>query len=764
VSRMRRIIGKFFGTRALQSTADDSPGENHKRSVENGPDAPTDPLMRDGVARHMKGDLEGAEAAYRAVLDEEADHVDALHLLGNVLGQRGQLDQASALLKRALELNPRHASAMVDLGNVYRASGEPQRAMDCYQDALGVSPDNVAANRNLGYLQLENGHDAEGLKYLKTAVTAEPGVLQDQFTLAEGLASSGAHAEAIPHYTKVVELKPDLAIAHNHLAYSLSACGLHERAAKHYKEAIALDPTDHASCNDFGLLLQKFGQHDAAAEYFKKTIELKPEFSGGHLNLGNIYRDLHRFVEARRCYEKTLELDPDNADAYNNLGTILKDQGSVARATECARRAIELRSGFTEAHSNLLMNLQYLDDVTTETLYQAHLEWVRCQIGHDDRQFSNYRNSRDPDRPLRIGYVSPDFITHPVGLFLEPVLESHDESRVQVICYDNLYRGDAVTERLKLLANEWRPIAGHSDDRVAEMIQNDGIDILVDLAGHTANNRMRLFSRKPAPVQASWIGYLHSTGLAQMDYLIADSVAVPENTQQRFSETVMRLPHCFLCYGQPKNRPEVAPPPALANGYVTFGCYNNLAKVSKNVLGLWRKILDQTAQSRLLLKSAAFTDAETRDEFLKNLEAMGFDATRMLLEGQSAHGEYFLSYGQIDIALDPFPFSGGTISADALWMGVPVVTLAGDRMASRTSASILTCLGLDRLVTFDGDSYVNAAVSLAEDPAGLASLRQGMRPRFSQTALGEPEIFTANLETAYGQMWQEWCRRSDGPA
>ncbi len=764
MSRVRRIIGKFLGTRAPQSIADGPPGENHKRSIENGPDAPTDPLMRDGVARHMKGDLEGAEAAYRAVLDDEADHVDALHLLGNVLGQRGQLDQASALLKRALELNPRHASAMVDLGNVHRASGEPQRAMECYQGALGVSPENVAANRNLGYLQLEGGQDAEGLKHLKTAVAAEPEVLQDQFTLAEVLFKSGACAEAIPHYIKTVELKPGLALAHYHLAFSLSDCGSHDEALKHYREAIALDPNDYRARNDFAVLLQKFARYEAAIEEFKKTIELNPKVPGGYINLGNVYRDLLKFAEARRYYEKALEVDPDNFDAHNNLGTVLKDQGRVAEGTEHLRRAIELRPGSHKVHSNLLLNLQYMDGVSIETLEEAHADWVRCQIGDDVRPASNHPNSRDPERVLRIGYLSPDLRTHPIGLFLEPVLEAHDESRVHVTCYADLEAIDAVTDRLKLLVDEWRPIASRADDDVAETIHSDGIDILVDLAGHTANNRMRLFAQKPAPVQATWIGYLHSTGISQIDYLIADAVSVPEDSRQCFSEKVVRLPQCFLCYGQPENRPAVAPPPVIANGFVTFGCFNNLAKVSGGTLTLWKKILSRTENSRLLLKNFAFNDAQICEEYLDKLDALGFDIARVSLQGPLGHGEYFASYGQVDIALDPFPFSGGTISADALWMGVPVVTLAGDRMASRTSASILTCLGLSSLVTSDGDSYVNAAVSLAKDPAGLASLRQGMRPRFAQTALGEPEIFTANLETAYRQMWQEWCRRSDGPA
>ncbi len=763
MSRLRRIIGGLLGgARTADSAAEESLDVNLEQAAENRSEADTDALMRNAVGRHMKGDLEGAKAAYRAVLEVKSDHVDALHLLGSVFGQQGQLSPARELLERALELAPENGAAMVDLGNVYRADGEAKRALECYQNALGVSRDSAAAHRNIGYMQLEIGNQGEGLEHLKTALAIEPDVLQDQFTLAETLAKSGAHAEAIPHYTKALELKPDLAVAHNHLAFSLSACGLHDAAVKHYGKAIELDPKDYVARNDFGLLLHKFTRFDAAVEQFEKTIELNPEFPGGYLNLGNVQRDLRRFAEARRCYEKALELDPDNPDAHNNLSTVLKDQGRVAEATIHVRRALELRSGFTEAHSNLLMNLQYMDDVTVDALYHAHVDWVSRQIAKDVRPVSDHLNSVHLDRPLRIGYLSPDFCTHPVGLFLAPVLESHDRSRVHVTCYDDLYQGDAVTEQLRSLADEWRSIAGLGDDRIAETIRGDGIDILVDLAGHTANNRMRLFAHKPAPVQATWIGYLHSTGLPQMDYLIADAVTVPEDTEQRFSETVVRLPQCFLCYGQPDNRPESVPPPAVVNGYVTFGCYNNLAKVSDETLKLWKRILEHKANSRLLLKNSVFNDAESRDEYMQKLKALGFKATRLILEGSSTHGEYFSSYGRIDIALDPFPFSGGTVSADALWMGVPVVTLAGDRMASRTSASILECLGLDFLVTHDRDAYVNAALSLAEDEAKLASLRDGMRRRFCHTALGEPAIFTANLETVYRHMWRQWCRQCDG--
>jgi protein O-GlcNAc transferase len=759
---LRRIIGALFGGAREADSAAAEPGISAKRTAGDSSDVSDDVLMREGVARHMKGDLKGAEAAYRAVLDAEGNHVDALHLLGSVLGQQGKLDPAMELLLRALERAPDHVAAMVDLGNVYRAMGDSKRAMEYYRKAVHVSPDNTAAHRNLGYLQLEIGNGTEGIKHLKKAVAAEPEIMHDQFTLAEVLASSGAHAEAVPHYTKVLAIKPDLAVAHNHLAYSLSACGSHDAALRHYSEAIALDPDDYVARNDFGLLLHKFGRYDPAAGQLKKAIELNPEFPGGHINLGNLYRELGRFAAARRCYQRALELDPDNANAHNNLGTVLKDQGMVAEATEHTRRAIEARPAYTEAHSNLLMNLSYMDDVAIDDLHQAHLDWIRTQIGEEIRPESTHQNPPDPERPLRVGYVSPDFSTHPVGLFLEPVLGAHRRSAVQVFCYDDLYRGDAVTERLRSLADQWRPIAGEDDDRVAEIILKDGVDVLVDLAGHTANNRLRLFARKPAPVQASWIGYLHSTCLPQMDYLIADSVAVPEDTRQRFSETVVRLPQCFLCYGQPENRPAVAPPPAVANGFVTFGCYNNLAKLSDRTLKLWTEILGRVANGRLLLKNVAFNDSETREAYLQKLEALGLDATRLILQGSSAHGEYFSSYRQIDIALDPFPFSGGTISADALWMGVPVVTLAGDSMASRTSTSILKCLKLDFLVTRQPDAYVGAAVSLAGNTAALATLRKDMRQRFRGTALGEPAIFAANLEAAYRQMWREWCRQFNG--
>ncbi len=748
---LRRIIGSLVGG--------SSPGPAADSEVPASSGDGADALMRDGVARHMKGDLGGAEAAYRKVLEGHRDHVDAMHLLGKLLGQKGQLDQARDLLERVLAVTPGNGEANSDLGNVYRAKGDAKRAEECFRRVLDISPENAAAHRNLGYLRLEEGNEAEALQHLTAALKVEPEVLQDQFTVAEALANGGAHAEAIPHYQKSVAIKPDLALAHNHLAFSLSVCGRHDEAMRHYGEAIALDPNDYVSRNDYGLLLQKFARYEAAAEQLKKAIELNPEFAGGHLNLGNVNRDLGRFADARRCYQKAMELEPENADAHNNLGTVLKDQGRVAESTEHVRRAIELRPGFAEAHSNLLMNLQYMDDVGIDALYQAHQEWVSSQIQTDIRPLSDHRNAPDPERPLRIGYISPDFCTHPVGLFLQPVLECHDESKFFVICYDDLYRGDAVTERLKPLADEWRSVAGRDDQQVGEMIRSDAIDILVDLTGHTANNRMRLFARRPAPVQASWIGYLHSTGLPQMDYLIADAVAVPEDTRQQFSETVVRLPHCFLCYGQPEGRPDASPPPSAECGFVTFGSYNNLAKLSDTTLRRWKRILDETADSRLLLKNSAFNDAETREEYLQKLGALEFDPGRVTLEGSSAHGEYFSSYSRIDIALDPHPFSGGTISVDALWMGVPVVTLAGDRMASRTSASVLSCLGLDALVTDDDDAYVGAAVSLAADAGSLAGLRRDLRARFRQTALGEAKMFTANLEKAYRDMWREWCRR-----
>lgn len=719
----------------------------------------TDALMQDGVGAHRNGDLDAAETAYRAVLARQPEHAGALHLLGVVYGQRGDPNQAETLIERALALQPDSPAMLVDLGNAHRARGEADEAVKRYRQALDLAPDDANVNRSWGYVQLERGNRADAIAHLEKALARDPGVLQDRLNLARALAEGNRHGEAVPHLLEVLESAPGLALAHRLLAHSFRRCGQPERSVHYYEKAIALDPEDYVSRNDFGILLHQLGNHSAAIENLQAAIRLEPGFSGAHVNLGNVCKSQRKLVDACRHYQKAIGINPEDSSAHNNLGTVLKDLGRVAEGVQHYRLALQLRDGFIEAESSLLLSLQYLSDVSLDDLHEAHAAWAKRWSGSAGPPMGAPSNPPAPDRPLRIGYVSADFRTHPVGLFLAPVLAAHDSSNFHVTCYHDQFTGDQVTERLQSLADDWRQVAGAENRNLAQMIRDDGIDLLVDMAGHTANNRLQMFALRPAPVQATWIGYLHSTGLAQMDYLLADEVSVPPDTRQRFSEQVVRLPGSFLCYGLPPDTPAVGELPAKKNGYVTFACFNNLAKITDEVILLWADILKCVEDSRLVIRNQAFHDDGFRRDYTEKLAASGIPAARLKLENYAPRGEYFASYNAVDIMLDPYPFSGGTISCDALWMGVPVVTLAGDRMASRTSASVLRAVGLDEFVTDTGEAYVRRSAALAGDLVRLESLRAGMRARFAESTLGDAGKFTRNLESAYRRMWVNWCKQ-----
>ena len=368
-----------------------------------------------------------------------------------------------------------------------------------------------------------------------------------------------------------------------------------------------------------------------------------------------------------------------------------------------------------------------------------------------------HANPRDPGKALNIGYVSADFRRHPVGFFLAPVLARHDRRRFSVSCYSGRGLADDLTERLKAGADAWRSVGGLSDEALATAIRDDGIDVLVDLSGHTAGNRLTAFALRPAPVQVSWLGYFNTTGMKAIDYVLMDAETVPEGAERWFTEEVIHLPAGRFCYGPPEDAPPVAPPPVEERGRVTFASFNNLTKVGAEVVGLWARILDALPSSRLVLKWRSLGDAAVRDRYQAWFAAEGIEPNRIELQGASPHAEMLAAYGGVDVALDPFPFSGGVTSCEALWMGVPVVTWPGARPVSRQTAGFLRALGLAELIAADREDYVAIAAGLARDRDGLTALRAGLRARMAASPLCDGVRFTRHLEAAYRDMWRRWC-------
>ncbi len=440
-----------------------------------------------------------------------------------------------------------------------------------------------------------------------------------------------------------------------------------------------------------------------------------------------------------------------------NLAKALRDEGKLDEALDGYRRAVALQPAFAEAHDGLLFTLQYRPGVTLAELAAAHREYDRVHAQPLRREWRPHENVRDPQRQLRVGFVSPDFGRHPVGFFLVRCLENLDRRECETVCYSTRNIPDDLATRLQAAAAIWRDVAGLSDGQLAEQIRGDRIDILFDLAGHTGGTRLLTFARKPAPIQITWIGYEGTTGLEAMDYILADRYTIPAGTEPFYQERVLRMPDSYVCYDPPSAASEPGPLPAVQDGFVRFGSFSNLAKITPQVVEVWAKILERVPQSRLMLKYLVLGDASVRDRYLGMFTALGVDPARIELLPSSQHGEYLAAYRGVDIALDPFPFGGGVTTCDALWMGVPVVTCPGETFAGRHSLSYLSTIGLTESIARDLDEYVEIAAGLAGDLPRLAALRAGLRERMAVSPLCDGRRFAENFMKILRGVWREWC-------
>jgi len=528
---------------------------------------------------------------------------------------------------------------------------------------------------------------------------------------------------------------------------------LRQVEAAHRKE-LALRPESTALLLSLGNVLAEQGQRDEAEACYRRALVIDPRLAEAYCNLGNVVRDGGRLDEALVSYEKALELRPDFPEALYNLGNVLKDVGRVNEALTAYRRATALAPQDAHILSNLLCALNYAPGVPAAEIHAAHLAYgLRFASARDPRPFAN---SRDESRRLRIGYVSGDLRKHPVAQFVEPLLASHDRAGFEVYCYYNYPWSDAVTSRIQSHTDAWRDVWRVDDAALAERIRSDAIDVLIDLSGHTAEHRLPVFARKPAPVQATWLGYLNTTGLAAVDYRITDSYASPAAFDALHSERLMRLPHSQWCYRAPAGAPDVAPAPCATNGYVTFGAFSNLAKIGPGMVKLWCALLDRVPDSRLLIMGPGL--ASIRSEYLGRFTAHGVDASRIDLQEAKPLLEYLDSHRAVDVMLDTLPYAGGTTTCHAAWMGVPVVSMVGGTVPSRGGASVLHALGLDELVSSDDEAYVGIASQLAGDRPRLVSLRRKLRGRMAASKLCDAASFTRDFEQACRAMWQAWCR------
>lgn len=607
----------------------------------------------------------------------------------------------------------------------------------------------------------KRGRFDEALAELDKALALQPDFPAAIFNIAAIRLEQGRPADALETFRQAIELKPDYHQAFIAVAACLRKLGRLPEAVEACETALRMAPDDPDAHATFATVLHSQHEMSKAAQEFEVAKSLRPNDPKILNNFGNLLMELDQPVRAGQLYRSAIAIDPNRAELFNNLGNMLKLQGELDDAIDCYRRTLALKPDAVEVHSNLLLTLNS-HPRSEEGLLPAHKEFARR---HAERFYPrdplDLPNDPDPDRRLRIGYVSPDFRRHSVAYFFEPILFAHNRDAVEVYCYADLLRPDEVTARMKARADGWREITGLSDDQVDRMIRQDQIDILIDLAGHTGHNRLLVFARKPAPIQVTYLGYPNTTGVETIEYRLSDADADPVRTSDACTERLVRLPRGFLCYRPHENAPPMRDLSAAGagNAPVIFGSFNNYAKVTEDILKLWARILDSVPGARLVLKAESLSDPEVRQGLRAAFAGVGGDPARLdPLGREPTTARHLSTYHRIDIALDTFPYNGTTTTCEALWMGVPVITLTGRSHHARVSTSILTRVGLTGLIAKSPDEYVNIAVNLARDTERRRQLSSSLRTRMRNSPLMDAPGFVKDLETAYRKMWQHWCK------
>lgn len=573
---------------------------------------------------------------------------------------------------------------------------------------------------------------------------------------AEALAQhqAGRLAAAEQGYRAILRQYPDHADSLHLLGVIGLQMGHAQQALGLIEHAVQLRPDGAIYRSNLGQVLERLGRFDEAEHAYRAAIEADPGCAEAFNNLGRLLQSKDHLREAESCFRNAIDLSPAYAEPHTNIGNLLKDRGDLDGAIAAFRRGIELRPDLSMLHSNLLLTLHYHADYSPADLAREHRRWAERHVVPLTWDRPAHRNDPDPERRLRIGYVSPDFREHAVARFMLPLLENHDRQQVEIFAYADVATPDSTTARIREQCDHWRETQALSDAQIAASVRDDEIDILVDLAAHSGHNRLLTFARKPAPVQTTYLAYCSTTGVNAIDYRLTDRFLDPPTDDEAcYVERSVRLPHCYWCYAAPVSS-ENEPSSDRLPGPPTFGCLNNFAKVTDATLSLWTRLLHRAPDARLLVY--ARTEWH-RDRLREALRQADLPVSRLEFVGWQPLDEYLETYRQIDVALDPFPYTGGTTSCDALWMGVPVVTLAGRTAVSRAGSSLLSNLGLEHLVARSEDEYIDLAAGLIDQPEDLAALRGGLRARLEASPIMDAPLFARDIEAAFRQMWRTWC-------
>ena len=710
-----------------------------------------------GQALVQSGKNAEAETELRKAIALDPRQPDAHNNLGNLLKAAGQTDAAEACFRQAIKVQPKFAGAWNNLGNLLGDTGRTDEAIAALRKACELAPDFAGAFSNLGGLLADSGAPDEGEAMLRHALELAPNLRAAHEHLGTLCHRTRRYAEAGEHFRSALENGPDDASIRVNLADCDRQAGDLTSTVTHARKASEIAPERVDTWLALGVVLRAQGELGEAEDALRRALDIDGNHAGARAALGWVLDGQGRLTEAIDNYRQSLNVRPDHANTAMNLGVALINAGHAEEGLDAYARALEIDPDSAVAGSNLLMGLNYRP-FDHRRVMEAHEDWAAHHASGLE-QFNFTDRDRDPDRPLRIGVASPDLRTHSIAFFFESLLANIDQQHYPVTCYAEVRRPDAITDRLKALAQGWVDTVPLDDDALAARIHDDGTDILLDLAGHTRGNRLPALAHKPAPLQALWLGAPDTSGMAQIDYRVTDPVGDPPGeTEHWHREKLVRIATGLNCYVPDATAPDVAENRAQGGRPLTFTSFNNWSKVGPETIDLWARVLKRVEGSHLFLKAHALADETIARDAHAAFEAHGISAGRIRFSPWEVQTSHHLDlYNQCDIALDTWPYSGHTTTCEALWMGVPVITMTGDRMGARVSASILQQVGLSGLVADDPESFAEIATALAADTARQEDLHRNLRKRMAASPLCDGAAFARNFEDLFRTMWRRWC-------
>jgi predicted O-linked N-acetylglucosamine transferase (SPINDLY family) len=738
-----------------------------------------------GIILQNLGRLTEAEASYRRALRIRPNYAQAHSNLGSTLQGMNRLDEAEASYRQALSIEPDYARAHCNLGAVLQHLGRLDEAEASLRRAVRIDPDDAEAHNNLGIVLKDMGRLDEAAASYRRALQIDPAYAEACCNLGSALQAQKRLDEAEASYRHTLAIKPDYAEAHCNLGLALRDMKRLDEAEASLRQALEIKPDFAEAYNNLGAVLKDADRLGEAEASYRRALAIKPDYADAHFNLGNVLFEQSRATEAVASFRQALEVKPDYVEAYCNLGVALKESGRLSEAEDSFRNVLKIAPDNTLARQNLANVLAYQSDFSEvvaesdaamrlegftavnweQRLYffsyhpdlsarEIYAEFVRWGNQFPDPVVDFSGHDRTPRRRLRVGYVSPDFRRHTSRFYFWPLFANHDRTAVELYAYSNVKPEleDDFTQKFKGVFEHWRDIRGVADSEVAQMVRQDGIDILVDACSHMRDERLGVFTLKPAPIQVTWLGAAWTTGLKMVDYALIDPYMAPEGTLTR--EAIVRLPHCFVAYCPPEETAEVTPSPCLKNGHITFGYTGRTERLNHHTFRVWGEILRQNPSARLILDFGPFADPPTQAHYREFMARHGMDSSRVTMRKSA---DIFAGLNDIDVLLDSFPHSGGTMLFDALWMGVPILTLASRPPVGRIGTSLMINLGLPEWVAESQEAYVAKAQALTRSFPALAQLRAGMRERMRNSPLMDGQGFARAVEKAYREMFEKWA-------